>query len=206
MSAKNKYISFKNFKLVKIATIQDNSRFLHAFIQAFDRGYLSMVMNDKKELIKNLRLELSNKILEKIDSSNIIYYDYLFNGKIKQLARSNNNYEKTIYINNLKNDYNFVNEYNELISEIFSKDIYLIDLDNNELFVDKTVAKLTIKERDSVVIGFSDGEYYTLGLIEPDKNIITHFSAYNSFITSIRETIIPPYVEEKKIDEKKVEG
>lgn len=179
-------INFDNFKLIKKQTCQDNSKFLHAFVQGFDRGYIKSTPKVKSEIVTKLRESLSEKLAEKIPNSNVTYYEYIFNGKIKNVARSNSLYEYKNYMTTLKGDYLFTNEYIELISLIFDKDIFLFDIDNNELFIDPNIAKLVIKERNSVLIGYSETEYFTLGLLEEDKNIITHFSPNNKFIKMLR--------------------
>lgn len=180
-----KNIPYKN--LVLIPSIPDGSCYFHSILQAFSSQYRSLdSYQEKLSFTKKVRKEFSDYIPK--------VYNKLSNGLLKELSISNASVTLEYMIKEL-NSTNPVNEiYQELISDVFCIDIYLIDLLIGDVYTLGAPTKNLYKNRKSIFLAYNRpkfgeiGHYETVGVIREGK-IETFFEYYDPFTIIVRNRL-----------------
>jgi len=178
--------------LVRIRTIGDGSCFFHAitksFFMPYKEGIIDGVPLNKMEFIKNLRSDLAKKLGEKVnpnDPNSPRYYDVLSRGKLADFAKGVPQYTLENMQTQLNSNTPVDNVYNEFISNMLKKDIYLLDLITKDVYITGTDDDILYKNRDSIIILTMPGHYELIGLMS-DSGILTLFSPTHPLIRAIR--------------------
>lgn len=194
MDWKDGHISYPG--MVKVPAIADGSCFFHAFVQSFYIPYKTQSYEGKplnrREMIKSLRIDLSNKLAEKIDKTDPkgkTYYGVLSNGKLKELSKKFDSCKLKNMQKELASNSPVSNTYNEYLSMIFDKDIYLLNGKTKDVYMTGTDMDLLYKGRNSVVLLVTPGHYDTVGIKE-NGAVYTLFSPTHPFILQIKERMM----------------
>ena len=179
--------------LVRIGTIGDGSCFFHAIVKAFYTPYKLGVLNgvpiDKRAFIKNLRKDCAVKLVQKVNPSNKLsprYYDVLSRGRLNDFAKSVPAFTLENMQKVLNSNLPIDNSFNEFISNLLNKDIYLLDFSTKDVYITGKDDDILYKGRDSIIILVMPGHYELIGLIT-NNGIQTLFPADSALIRAINQ-------------------
>ena len=187
--------SFHYEGLVRIGTIGDGSCYFHAIAKSFFTPYklgkLDGTVLNRSEFIRKLRKDLANKLSEPVDSANqqnVRYYDLLSRGKLGELSRG----LPQLSLENMKklldSSLSVDNRFNEFVSNVLNKDIYLLDFLKKDVYVTGDDADILYKGRDSIILLTMPGHYELVGLTT-EQGIQTLFPSNHPLIRKIRDRI-----------------
>jgi hypothetical protein len=176
--------------LIKIQTIGDGSCFFHAVTNAYCPEYIENKI-DRKIFIRQLRQELSTKLGSIDPNSGKTYYDSLSRGYLSTISQIDwpeyklESLQKTLltcrYVDNV---------YQEFISNLLNKDIYLISETRQNFYPTGDDYSLLHQNRESIVILYCEKKYhYELIGIEQDGQIFTSFPCDHPLIELIKQNI-----------------
>lgn len=154
---------------VKINSLPDGNCYFHSILRAFCLGYINGSNIERVKYVNFLRNYLADYLIKKNSDGSSIY-ENLSNSNLKKFSKDVNEYSLDNMINELKSNNPVDNLYQELISNIFNLDIYIIDLFKQDLYKTGSDLNLLYKNRNSIIIGFSYekensvGHYDTIGL------------------------------------------
>jgi len=185
---------FTEFKLMLYQVPGDGDCFFHSLFLAFFVPYRTLRFGngkkaDRSQIVRKFRRELAIVLSRKLENKNLILYDYLSRGKLREYSRTVPEYSLENMKRMLKS-YSFVGqEVLELTSIICDKDIYIIDQDTEDVYITGD-ASLFYKKRPSIVILYVGKNHYDLiGLQCGSGEVVTHFSPDNPFIKFLRRRI-----------------
>ncbi|PCJ29225.1 MAG: hypothetical protein COA94_02080 [Rickettsiales bacterium] len=177
----------------RLKTIGDGSCFFHALSLSYYLPYISNISNgtkfNRRQFVKDLRLDLSNRLaskVDKFDKNSKTFYEYLSRGKLHEMSLVLDKYKLYNMQEELKSNSPVDNTYNEFISEILDKDIYLIDIAKMDVYITGNDMDLLYKGRDSIVIGIIGNHYELIGTMNNLGIMSTLFSSENKFISDIK--------------------
>lgn len=178
--------------MYRIGTIPDGSCFFHALASAYFLPYrigkLGEVSLNRHQFISDLRFDLSRKLADKVDLSredSPIHYDLLSRGQLRKFAENVPQYSQESMMRELNSNRSVDNVYNEFISNILNKDIYLLSLNEQDVYVTGDDSDILFKGRNSIVILEMPGHYELVG-IQASSGIKTLFHPDHPFIKAIR--------------------
>ena len=181
--------------MVRIGTPPDGSCFFHAIASAYflpyRRGSIDGVPMDRYAFIRDLRYDLAIKLDEKVDPQNSnspIHYDLLSRGNLREFAGDIQQYTLESMKRELNSDRSVDNVYNEFISNILEKDIYLLDITTQDIYVTGDDFDILYKGRSSIVTLAIPGHYELVGL-QTSTGIKSLFDADHPFIQSIKSRL-----------------
>lgn len=188
--------SFVYPNMVRISTIGDGSCLFHAIISSFftpyNKGILYGVPLDRRKFIANFRSELADKLTQKLPTG-LTWYESLSRGELSSSAKGNPEVSLAAMQSELRSSSAVDNKYNELLSEILNKDIYVLNDDTKDLyFQGKSATDILYKDRDSIVILYSERthHYELVGIKNPMSGDITTLFNYNDpFIVNIHSRL-----------------
>lgn len=213
----NKYLSFDHLiwentkfeypNMVNISTIRDGSCFFHALIMSFYEPYQKNKVDRKKfvrELRKNLANELSNTVKYggKYDDMSGIndetnkfrdeanqktYYETISEGNLPELSKDFPNLKLENMKKELDSSMAIDQIYNEFISNIISRDIYILNYQEKDVNAVGSYIDKIYKNRESTVILYRPGHYELVGLIEPGNILRLSFSPTHPYIMAIKK-------------------
>jgi len=170
--------------MVGIRTEGDGSCFFHAISKAISNEYKNGVFDkyifDRKKFIKDFREHLASHLPK--------YYYQLSRGQLPELAKD----LPELSLENMQNELNsnlpVDNRYNEYISEMLSIDLYILDGKKQTVYKTGKDSDILYKNRESVVILYSNHHYELVGVIENDT-VTTIFEPTHPFIMLLRKYI-----------------
>lgn len=195
--------------LVRLRTIADGSCFFHAIANAFYQPYrVGMIQDqvfDRIDFIRRLRADFATKLAspnigDKKDGFNRTgcrgkiqhghspiktYYETISRGQLPILAKDHARYQLANMQKELNSFLPVDNLYNEFISNILNKDIYLLDLRTHDVYVTGSDMDILYKGRPSIVILTMPGHYELVGL-DQGNGIRTLFDPKSDLIQAIR--------------------
>ena len=179
--------------MVRIRTDMDGSCFFHAIAKSYCKTYIEGKINDmpinRRTFIRDLRKDLANMLGERIEpNTELTFYESLSRGQFKNFGIELPQYNFENMKNLLDSDQSIGNEYNEFISNVLHKDIYILDALKQDVYITGNDDDILYKGRESIVILFIPGHYELLG-IQYGNNIQTLFDYNHPFIHSIRSRI-----------------
>lgn len=172
----------------------DGSCFFHAILASHYKPYIEgkneNVAVDRIKMVSEFRMELSSKLSDKIDPrdpSSLTYYQKISRGQLEDFSKEVPQYS----IDNMKKELSSTssvdNVYNEFISDVLNKDIYILDLLTEDVYVTGGDLDILYKGRPSIVLLYIPGHYELVGLRDRDNNLNTLFGADHPFIQNIIE-------------------
>jgi len=179
---------FKYDGMVAIETIGDGSCLIHALLNGIHKPYREKMDGnepiDRCKYVRNLRFTLS-EILSKprYHDKEIIWYDTLSNYSLRDMSKSVPDYSLEEMKRTLESSKYLDLRFHELLSEIFDKDIYFLDLENQDIYIIDNIDSY-YKQRESVVLGYKKGHFELIG-IRDKGTIYTHFKPNNKFILTL---------------------
>jgi len=179
--------NFKYPNLVKVYTIGDGSCFFHAIMNSFYKPYITCMNNDipvnRKEFIRKLRTDLSKNLKN--------HYNNLSRGKLPEISKdllslTLENMEKTLDSNDFID-----NRFNEYISNMINKDIYILDGKKQDVYITGKDDDILYKNRDSIVLLYNEDRHHfeLVGVIE-ENYITTLFKYDDPLIYGIRRRVL----------------
>ena len=167
--------------LVKKKEINDGSCYFHSIADAFYRPYQLGEIN-RSEYIKNLRKDLSNKLTSEI-------YHKLGRGQLREFSTRVKGFSLDEMKKQLDSNEPIDNRFNEFISNIINKDIYIINYEKKNIYVTGKDEDILYKNRDSIVIIWCDGNHYDLAGVIEGRRLVTLFKYDHPFIQTIRKNM-----------------
>jgi hypothetical protein len=176
--------SFEMFSLVKINTIPDGNCYFHSLMLSFFKPYQNNKnIEHRKNMSKKLRNELSKILEEPSEDGKTRYYDILSRGFLEEMSKSIPSYSIEEMKDLLNSNNHVSNEFHELVSELFNKDIYILDVENEDVYRLPDI-DIYYKGRNSIILLYTPGHYDLLGIKENDK-LVTHFKPDHCLIEYI---------------------
>lgn len=180
----------KNFKydgLVRLYTIGDGSCFFHAVIKAYfipyKVGYYNEQPLDRGQFIRNFRRDLAKTLREDPE-----IYKSLSRGQLENMSKTLEQCHLEEMIKVLDSDLPVDNLFNEYVSNVINKDIYLLDMEKEDVYMTGNDIDILYKNRDSIVILTMPGHYELVG-VERNGLIQTLFRPNDDFILYIKERL-----------------
>lgn len=189
--------SFKFPHMTRMGTYPDGSCMFHAialsYFIPYRRGRINEMVLDRGEFIKELRLELSTKlgdIIDETDPDSPSYYQVISRGGIESFGQYVPQYTLDAMKAELASSKAVDNAYNEFISDVLNKDIYLLDMVSRDVYVTGDDLDILYKERPSIVLLYLPGHYELVGIRNNNGDIKTLFSPDHPFIQSIQRRLM----------------
>jgi hypothetical protein len=184
--------------MVRIRTIADGSCLFHALLKAYYDPYKLGKINglafDRKKFVRELRRDLAYRLLKPVkvvDGKIYREYDLLAGGELAKFGQNVDEYSLDKMVKTLDSDSPVGNVYNEFISNILDKDIYLLDMKTKNVYITDYDTKYLYKDRPSIVILIVPGHYELVGINEGNF-LRTLFSPDHPFIQAIRQRLNIP--------------
>lgn len=179
--------------MVRIRTIPDGSCFFHSIVKAFYEPYqlgrLDNKVLSRTDFVKNLRTTLALTLAAPISlDTNLTHYDVLSRGKLAEMSKDNPRYTLENMQKELKNTIPVDNLFNEYVSNILEKDVYLLDAIKQDVYVTGNDFDILYKNRKSIVILVIPGHYELVG-IQKQSGIQTLFDPDDDFILTIKRRL-----------------
>jgi len=167
--------------MFKKKEIADGSCYFHAIADSFYKKYQLGQVN-KIDFIKKLRKDLSIKLDDKI-------YNKLSRGKLYEYSKGMPEF-KLENMKKLLDSSEYVdNRFNEFISNLFNKDIYILNEKDRDVYITGRDDDILYKHRESIVIIWNGTNHYDLvGILSEDK-FETLFDSNHPFILYIKNRI-----------------
>ena len=179
--------------LSKKRTIGDGSCLFHAIADAYNKNYQQGHIDgnsiSKTEFIRRLRFDLADQLASPVDPLNPNgprYYDVLSRGKLHEISAKLPQYTLENMQKELRVGGSVDNVYNEFLSMLFDKDIYLLDGKTQDVYVTGNDKDILYKGRESIVILVTPGHYELVGIYS-NNNYTTLFKPTDPFILYIQE-------------------
>ena len=178
------FITFPN--MVRFNIPGDGNCFFNSIAYAYLQSYKTGKNPDgstfnRKEVINKFRYDLSRQLPE--------HYNSLSRGKLLEISKEVPQYSLENMINELNSNSAVDNIYNEYVSNIYNKDIYLIDILTRDIYITGDDSDILYKDRESIVLLVCTGHYDVLGVMIDDSHIRTCFQYDDPFIELIRNRI-----------------
>ena len=178
----NRNIEYYGNDIVMIDTIQDGSSMLHSIMMSISKEYKMNKIN-RKEMVKNLRVNLSNKLSTKKSlDDKLTYYEELSGGRYKELSKRIKKLSLDNMMRELKSNENIDDIYIEYISNVLNYDIYVFDYGTMDVKMVGTKYEYMYKGRKSVCIIKKNGYYKLMGLQNNTGKIRTNYEYKDKYI------------------------
>jgi len=193
-------LNFTNFpNLHVISTIGDGNCYFHSILRAFNPNYINAsTIFDRINMARNFRNALADLLSEIDPITGKDYYSGLNNGKLEEISRGVKEYSKEELIKELKSSEPVDNIYQELISNCFNKDIYIIDGETKDMYNIGSAFSLYYKGRNSIVLYYTPGHFEVIGVKRSNGNIDTIFTPEHKFIQDCKDRLISSIRIDKK--------
>lgn len=178
--------------LVRIRTETDGSCFFHAVVNSYFKPYMTSRINgramNRKSFIRSLRRDLAKKLSQQVDPLNdsLTWYETISRGKLPQISQAIPKYSLEGLQKELDSNLPVDNIFNEFISDQLNKDIYILDMVKQDIYITGNDDDILYKNRDSIVILYLPGHYELVGL-ENNGKLTTLFKHNHPLINAINE-------------------
>lgn len=181
--------------LIRFYTYTDGSSFLHAISNSMHDFYRSGVMKDgrtvdRHHFVRDLRKELSEELAKPANKQNpnsAIYYELLSRGQLREQAINMPEYSLEHMQRTLDSEEHLGLLFLEFFSTIFDVDIYIINLKKLDLYITGKDDRLYYKNRKSIIIGYIDNHFESMGVQIGHNKYFTLFDPKFPLITKIWE-------------------
>nr|QBK89805.1 MAG: OTU-like cysteine protease [Pithovirus LCPAC101] len=177
--------------MVRFDTIADGSCFFHAVLMSFYEPY-QLNNIDRISFVREFRRDLAKTLSSPInpnDGESPSYYDALSGGTLSKFAESVPQYSLSKMVKILDSNSFVGNEYIEYISNLFSRDIYILDIEKSNVYMTGDEYGLLYKNRQSTVIGYKNSHFELIGVQSSNGHIRVGFSPDDPFISYINKTM-----------------
>lgn len=188
--------NFQYPNMVKVATIGDGSCMFHAIISSFflpyRTGMLSGVPLDRREFVLKFRKELADKLGQPVDMAepSIKWYDTLGRSQLSDFSKTVTSLTLESMQAELRAGGAVDNRFNEFISNVLNKDIYILDIEKQDIYVTGGDSDILYLNRDSIVLLYGSGHYELTGIKDPGSGVITlMFKPDDPFILAINQRL-----------------
>ena len=192
--------------LVKVKIPGDGHCFFHSVCRAFSDDYINeryrtkdgtYVRISRKDFVIGLRKELAYTLGNKVDPNDDkspTHYDTISRGNLADFVKTGTGQQIEKYsLKNMQKELSSGSAvdgiYIEFISNIFKHDIYLLDLNERDVYIIGNDLDILYKNRNSIVLVYTGNHYDVAGIETSNGKIITHFSHNNPFIKAIMKRI-----------------
>lgn len=175
-------------RMVRKTEPEDGSCFFHSFVDAFYEPYQEGKIN-RAQFVRQLRKDLAIALNEKVGDQT--RYQQLSNGELSEISKS----VKELSLENMQlelDSSSYVsNSYIEYLSNLFDKNIYLLDEKNKDVYMTAD-EEIIYKDRDSVVILYIENmaHYELVGTLSEDGILKTKFKYDDPLIMTIKKRIL----------------
>lgn len=183
--------------MVRIGTHADGSCLFHSIALSYYTPYIMGRDKDKPldriDFIKNLRSELTEKLSDKVDPNNLkspSYYETISRGGLPSFGKEISNYSLDSMKQELSSNNPVDNVYNEFISDVLDKDIYILDMTSKDVYMTGDDLDILYKDRNSIVVLYLPGHYELIGLQNSKGETSTLFTPNHPFIQSIQKRMV----------------
>jgi len=182
-----------NYNTYRKRVIGDGSCYFHAIIDAFflpiRTGVLDGQPFDRFQFVRKFRADLAKLLLQpRPGYGGKTYYETLSRGELKDLSTS----LKEVSIENMMNLLNSGNSvsyiYHELISDVLDLDIYILNAENEDVYMIDSDLNLYYKGRNSIVLFYLPGHFELVSIMRKNE-LITYFEAKDPFIKKIKKRL-----------------
>ena len=167
--------------LIKKREIDDGSCFFHCIVDSFYKPY-QLGEIDKKEYITTLRKDFANALTTDI-------YEKLSRGQLREFSKKVPGYSLTDFKTILDSRQFVDNRFNEYISNVINKDIYIIDYENKNVYITGKDDDILYKNRDSIVMVWINKNHFDLAGVLQGKKLTTLFKYDHPFIQTIKQNL-----------------
>lgn len=179
----------KDWPLVKHSVPGDGHCLIHAICSAFFEPYYTGRMSNGRQVSP---VQIVKRLREQIAEYLRTTYDTLGRGLYSGFAKEVPEYSLENMIRTLKSSASLGYGYLELISDAINKDVYILDENTQDVYIQDS-PELFYKGRRSVVLLYEStsgtiGHFSMLGL-SSGSDVITHFEPSNPFITVLRSRV-----------------
>lgn len=169
-----------------IKVLGDGNCFFHAICRAYFEPYITGKLNGKvisrKDIVTKLRKDISLSLDTVVNDKGLTLYESLGNGEILKLGKMATEFSLEAMKKHLDSTEQCGDEILELVSTVLDKNIFLIDLENQDVYVTTDIEKLYKENRSCVVLLYNMEDHYDTCAISHNGNFITHFKFDNPFI------------------------
>lgn len=177
--------------LVIVPTIGDGNCYFHSVLRAFNTSYINAKTTfDRVNLARTFRNALADHLLETDPLTGMDYYSGLCNGNLEEFSKGVKEYSKEYLRKELLSSEPVDNIYQELISNVVNKDIYIIDSETKDIYCTGSNYSLYYKGRNSIVIYYKPGHYEVVGIKRKNGNIDTLFTPEHEFIQICKNRLL----------------
>ena len=186
--------------LVRKRTPMDGSCFFHAVCDAFYDRYRQAKMGNtelsQRQIVKTLRRELADKLGSKINPllpHSPTHYDVLSRGKLKDFGKDVTAYTLPALQAWLASNRSIDNAFNEFISNLLGKDIYILDYNKQDVYITGNDMDLLYLNRPSIILMYLEspeqdgtGHYELVGRVERGR-LLTLFDPTDPLVSLIQK-------------------
>ena len=186
--------------LVRKRTPMDGSCFFHAICDSFYDRYKQAKLGNTQlspgQIVSTLRKELADKLGSKVNpliSNSPTFYDILSRGKLKDFGKDLKTYSLPALQEWLASNRSVDNAFNEFISNLLGKDIYILDYNKKDVYITGDDMDLLYSQRPGIVLLYLQsseqngvGHYELVGRVSRGK-IITMFDPNDPLILQIQD-------------------
>lgn len=191
------FLNWRGFpsNLVRIKTPMDGSCFFHAIAKACMEPYQTQSYGGKHinrgEFIRRFRKTLSQTLNAPVCPyhPSIRQYHILSRGQLPEFSKSVPQYSLSNMMDELDSHAPVDHAYNEFISNLIKKDIYLLDAQRGDVYITGDDRDILYKDRDSIVLLVIPGHYELVGLLVGENTIQTVFPPHHPLIQNISQRI-----------------
>nr|QBK90379.1 MAG: OTU-like cysteine protease [Pithovirus LCPAC103] len=181
----------------KILTLGGGSCLFHAIVGSFfspyRKGILSGTPLNRVEFIIKFRHELADKLSKPADSEvpEVSWYDTLGRSELSDFSKKVPAFTLDAMQKELRAGGAVDNKFNEFISNVLGKDIYLLDANTKDVYITGNDDDILFLSRDSIVILYGGGHYELIGIKDLASSTITLlFPPDHEFIVAIRRRLL----------------
>jgi len=178
------------YDLCLIDTPKDGSCLFHAICNAFYKPYRLEIIQGRKvsrsDIVALFRSELADMLSVVVPGTDMIYYQYIGNGHIKDLGDTVDDYTLSGLQSWLKSSSNMGDEIVTYIEHVIGKNLLFLDTRTEDVYIRKSCET----NNNPCIIMFYDGGHYDLcGIKERDGSTSTHFAHDHPFVSHIMKRL-----------------
>lgn len=180
-----KWPRFTDFKVYSLPTIADGSCLIHSILQGFSRRYGHSTKQEKQEMTREIRIALADRLLTAIPGSDKTYYDILSGGCLREFSEHMPSFTATEMQKLLRSSDYLGYGFLEFLGLAFGKDIYILSLREQGLYITDEYTHSLTKNRESLVLLYRGNHFETVlarSRSAREDTLVSQFSPNHEFI------------------------